>query len=96
MKFFNRLIAAISDQNDYKAATLPSVSYPTGPVFLRELLPQSLTLFGDSAHFSTWMRAVWGSAGKLPGRIVSGAGAALLVGEAAYDATTMIRCAVIE
>jgi len=51
-------------------------------------------LFGDSAHFSTWMRAAWGSAGRLPGRIVSGAGAVLVVGEAAYDTTAMVRCAI--
>jgi hypothetical protein len=53
-------------------------------------------LFGGSAHFSTWMRAAWGSAGRLPGRIASGAGAALLIGEAAYDTTAMIRCAVAD
>jgi len=42
------------------------------------------------------MRTAFGSAGKLPGRIASGAAAILIIGEGAYDATAMIKCAVAD
>jgi hypothetical protein len=50
-------------------------------------------LFGLSDHSSTWLRAL---GYRTAGRAVSAAGAVMLVGEGAYDATAMVRCAVTD
>jgi RHS repeat-associated protein len=50
-------------------------------------------LFGLSDHSSTWLRAL---GYRTAGRAVSAASAVMLVGEGAYDATAMVRCAVTD
>src|SRR5713101_653209 len=48
-------------------------------------------LLGRSAHSSTWLRAL---GYRTAGRAAAAVSAVLIVGEGAYDATAMVRCAV--